>query len=322
LGWSPVSCQVMTRRTQGLRVIDSISASTLSGRGGFCRGPGWRPARRVSCRPWPAWCRRTREPGLRAVPGSVPLGDHLRLAVYPAHLPQVPVRPAADHLLVQTRHNLGHRPYRPCSQAPEVVLHHQKRVRQSRDQAPETHDRRKLGLAHYLLHARRGRRGCPADRLQSAHLKICVVLLRVTAERRSRPACPLSLDRERGTVSTPIVPWRPAHQHVGEVRRILYTKCNTVEMLEQIRNKRSFNSVVTIPRIGAYRSNCIKSILCIEKLIMAAGQPRSTVWRPGLGLPPLSALVRNKSVYIQGVLVVIRLHRMLHLTDMRLLCIR
>ena len=30
LGWSPVSCQVMTRRTQGLAVIVSISASTLS----------------------------------------------------------------------------------------------------------------------------------------------------------------------------------------------------------------------------------------------------------------------------------------------------
>ena len=76
----------------------------------------------------------------------VPLGDHFRLAVHPAHLAQVPVRPAADHLLVQTRHNLGHRPYRSCSQVPEVVFHQGKRVRASRDQAPENHDRRKLGL--------------------------------------------------------------------------------------------------------------------------------------------------------------------------------
>jgi len=30
LGWSPVSCQVMTRRTQGLRVMASISASALA----------------------------------------------------------------------------------------------------------------------------------------------------------------------------------------------------------------------------------------------------------------------------------------------------
>ncbi len=34
----------------------------------------------------------------------VPLGDHLGLAVHPAHLAQVPVRLAADHLLVQARH--------------------------------------------------------------------------------------------------------------------------------------------------------------------------------------------------------------------------
>ncbi len=40
---------------------------------------------------------------------QVPLRDQLRLAVRPAHLPQVPVRLAVDHLLVQTGHTLGHR---------------------------------------------------------------------------------------------------------------------------------------------------------------------------------------------------------------------
>jgi hypothetical protein len=34
----------------------------------------------------------------------VPLGDHLRFAVHPAHLAQVPVRPTVDHLLVEARH--------------------------------------------------------------------------------------------------------------------------------------------------------------------------------------------------------------------------
>ncbi|MGH4009500.1 MAG: lanthionine synthetase LanC family protein [Pseudonocardiaceae bacterium] len=39
---------------------------------------------------------------------QVALRDHLRLALHPGHLPQVPVRLPVDHLLVQARHTLGH----------------------------------------------------------------------------------------------------------------------------------------------------------------------------------------------------------------------
>src|SRR5680860_623064 len=78
---------------------------------------------------------------------QIPLGDHLGFAVHPAHLAQVPVRPAMDHLLVQTRHTLGHRPFRHHDQAPEPVCHKEKRVHPPRGQKPETHYPRKLGLA-------------------------------------------------------------------------------------------------------------------------------------------------------------------------------
>ncbi len=40
---------------------------------------------------------------------QIPLRDHLGLALHPRHLPQVPVRLPADHLLVQARHTFGHR---------------------------------------------------------------------------------------------------------------------------------------------------------------------------------------------------------------------
>ena len=69
-GVSPVSSQVMTRRTQASWVILVISASTLAGGGGSCRGPRWRPAHRAAGWPWPGWCRRSRGPDAGAVRGN------------------------------------------------------------------------------------------------------------------------------------------------------------------------------------------------------------------------------------------------------------
>src|ERR1019366_906337 len=48
---------------------------------------------------------------------QVALRDHLRLAVDPRHLAQIPVRPPADHLLVQTCHTLGHTLFEPSGTA-------------------------------------------------------------------------------------------------------------------------------------------------------------------------------------------------------------
>jgi hypothetical protein len=53
---------------------------------------------------------------------QIPFGHHLRRAVDPGHLPQVPVRPPADHLLVQARHKFRSYIYRslPSSSKPDV----------------------------------------------------------------------------------------------------------------------------------------------------------------------------------------------------------
>jgi hypothetical protein len=76
---------------------------------------------------------------------------------------------------------------------------------------------------------------------------------------------------ERGTVSTPIVPSRPAHQGVGEVRRILYTKCNTVEMLEPTQ---------AVPRrghpLGQARAHLLDDHRCQVNQHLAEG-PRSMI---------------------------------------------
>src|SRR5664280_2688026 len=90
---------------------------------------------------------------------QVTLRDHLRLAVHPRHLAQVPVRLPADHLLVQTRHTLGH-----TRSAPKSPLATPRNRRSTHTSRSRSHLRieiaRKvplvvvLGVEHALVHRR------------------------------------------------------------------------------------------------------------------------------------------------------------------------
>jgi hypothetical protein len=83
---------------------------------------------------------------------QVPLGDHLRLAVHPAHLAQVPVRLPADHLLVQARHKFRSYVSSGAQSSTASTCHKGKQASRDPTRESEDHDHWKLGL---------GKPGCP-----------------------------------------------------------------------------------------------------------------------------------------------------------------